>query len=140
MKTEELESVIKSAIAGCVVEHLTDQPGEDVVVFRIETPFFNFKIDQQIAIFAYYREKDNLLQFSDRGLYSFCIGTEERVAINMKRHRNFIKAIGYILMSGETEDGSFVVNTPTVSLDVEDLDLPLFVGQYISSLLYCGEV
>lgn len=140
MKTKELEKALEGALAGCEIEHLEDQPGEDVVVLRIETPFFNFKIDQRVTMFAYYRENDNLLQLSDRGLYSFCIGTEERTTINMKRHRNFIRASGHILMSSESEDGSFVVNSPTINLDAEDLDLPLFIGHYLSLLLYCGEV
>lgn len=137
---EEISALLNAAVAGCAVEHLTDQPGEDVTVFRIETPFFNFKIDQQIAIYAYYREEDNLIQFSDRGLYSFSIGTEERTPINMKRHRNFIRASGHMILSSETDNESFVVNTPTVDINEQDLDLAAFVGHYLSLLIFSGEV
>lgn len=138
MKTEEIESLIASTIPGSSVEHLKDQPGDDVAVFRVELPFFNFHIEQQIAIFAYFKEDENLLQFSDRGLYSFCV--EDRSDLNMRRHRNFIRSHGHLMLGSETEEGSFVVNTPTIDLSAEDLDLPLLAGHYISLLLYCGEV
>lgn len=139
-KTEEIATLIGATISGSTVEHVSDQPGEDVIVFRIETPFFNFKIDQQVVIYAYYREEDNLVQFSDRGLYSFCIGAEERDTLNMKRHRNFIRASGHIILSSETEGESFVVNTPTVNIKDEELSLPVFVGHYLSLLLFSGDV
>lgn len=138
MTTDEVKKRIEEFIPGSSVELQTDQPGDDVSVFRIETPFINFQIEQQIAIFAYYKEENNLLQFSDRGLYSFCV--EDRSPISLRRHRNFIRTTGNIVLSSETEDGSFVVNTATVSLDSEDVDFNIFVSQYISLLLYCGEV
>lgn len=138
MIVDEVAKLIESAIAGCTVEHVKDQPGEDVSVFRIETPFFNFQIEQQIAVFAYFKEEDGLIQFSDRGLYSFCI--EDRSSINLKRHRNFIRSNGYLLLGSETEEGSFVVNSPTMNLQSEDFDLTRLAGHYLSLLLYCGEV
>jgi len=135
---KKIEDLLKSSIPGVKVEHMADQPGEDVVVFRIETPFFNFSVDQQVSVFAYYREEDDLLQFSDRGLYSFCV--EDKSNLSLKRHRNFIRSSGYVLLGSENEDNSFVVNTPTVNISDEDLDLPLLFGHYVSLLLYCGEV
>ena len=138
MTTEDVEKKLSELIPGCKVEHQADQPDNDVVVFRIETPFFNFKIEQQIAIFAYYKEEDNLIQLSDRGLYSFCV--EDRTPLSIRRHRNFIRSTGQILLGSETEEGSFVVNSTTVSLDDKDVDFNMFVGYYMSLLLYCGEV
>lgn len=138
MNVEEVKSLIEGSIAGCSAEHLKDQPGEDVLVFKVDTPFFNFHIEQQIAIFAYYRQADNLIQFSDRGLYSFCL--TDRSDLSIKRHRNFIRSNGHLFLGGETEDDSFVVNTPTVKVDSEDLNLTLLVSHYLSVLLYCGEV
>lgn len=138
MTVEELQKKIEASLAGCEIEHVKDQPGEDVEVFRILTPFFNFHVDQQITIFAYYKQDDNLLQFSDRGLYSFCIS--DRSNLNIKRHRNFVKANGHLILGSENEEDSFVVNSPTVNLDSEDLDLTLLIGHYLSMLIYCGEV
>jgi hypothetical protein len=138
MTIEDVTKIIESAIAGCVVEHVKDQPGDDVTVFRIETPFFNFQIEQQIAIFAYFKEEDDLIQLSDRGLYSFCI--EDRSNLNLKRHRNFVRSNGYLLLGSETEEGSFVVNSPTMDLKSEEFDLTRLAGHYLSLLLYCGEV
>lgn len=138
MNVEEAKSLIESSIAGSSVEHLTDEPGDDVAVFRIETPFFSFQIDQQIAIFAYLKQDENLIQFSDRGLYSFCV--EDRSPISLKRHRNFIRSNGHLILGSETEEGSFVVNTPTIKLESEELDLSVLLAHYISLLLFCGEV
>lgn len=138
MTTKEVEEKIKELIPGSSVEFQEDQPGDDVAVFRIETPFFNFQIEQQIAIFAYYKEENNLIQFSDRGLYSFCV--EDRSPLSIKRHRNFVRSSGQIFMGSESEEGSFVVNSATVSLDSKDVDFNMFVGYYMSLLLYCGEV
>lgn len=137
MTSDEVKALVESCIAGAAVEIVPDQPG-DVVVFRIETPFWNFLIEQQIAIFAYFKEDENLLQFSDRGLYSFCV--EDRSNLNLKRHRNFVKSNGHLIMGSETEEGAFVVNTMTVDVTAEDLDLTSIVGHYLSLLLYCGEV
>lgn len=137
MTSDEVKALVESCIAGAAVEIVPDQPG-DVVVFRIETPLWNFLIEQQIAIFAYFKEDENLLQFSDRGLYSFCV--EDRSNLNLKRHRNFIKSNGHLIMGSETEEGAFVVNTMTVDVTAEDLDLPSIVAHYLSLLLYCGEV
>jgi len=138
MTAEDVKKLLEDSIPGAVVEHIKDQPGDDVAVFKIETPFFSFHIDQQIAVFAYFREEDNLLQFSDRGLYSFCV--DDKSPLNLKRHRNFVKANGHLLLSSEAEDNSFVVNTPTVELSNEELNLTLLFGHYISLLLYCGEL
>lgn len=137
-KIEEIKSLIGSSLAGITVEHMPDEPDTGVATFKIETPFYSFKIDQQISIFAFYREEDNLLQFSDRGFYSFCV--EDRTHINLKRHRNFVRASGYLILASESEQDNFVVNTPTVRLDSEDLDLVLLLANYLSLLLYSGEV
>lgn len=137
-KAKQIAEAIETFVSGANVEHLADQPGDDVLVFRIETPFVSYEIEQQIAIFAYYREDDNLIQFSDRGLYSFCV--KDRSDLNLKRHRNFVKSNGYIMLGSETEEGSFVVNTPAVEFDIEEIDFPAFLGNYISLLLYSGEV
>jgi hypothetical protein len=139
MNVEEAQSLLERITPGSKVEHVKDQPGDGVVVFRIETPFFCFQIDQQIAIFAYFKEEENLLQFSDRGLYSFCV--EDRSTLNLRRHRNFIRASGHQLLGEETsEDNSFVVNSPTIELKNPESDLPTLFGHYVSLLLYCGEV
>jgi hypothetical protein len=138
MNKEQVIEKIASSLSGSNVEELSDQPDDGVLVLRIETPFFNFQIEQQIALFAYFKEEENLLQFSDRGLYSYCV--QDRDSLNIKRHRNFIKAHGYLMLGSENEEGGFVVNSPTVSLDSEDLDLSLLLGHYISLLLYAGEV
>lgn len=138
MTTKEVIKRLEEFFPGCDVEEQTDQPGDDVTVFRIDTKYFNFQIEQQIAIYAYYKEENNLLQFSDRGLYSFCL--EDRTPLSIKRHRNFIRSCGQIFLGSETEENSFVVNSATISLDSEEVDFNLFVGYYISLLLYCGEV
>lgn len=130
--------VLRAAMPSAVIEHMTDQPGDDVEVFRIETNFFNFQIERPIAIFAYYRKEDGLLQFSDRGLYSFCL--PERNDVVLKRHRNFIRAYGYLFIGAETEDGSFVVNTPAIALDDPETDLTALLSHYVSLLAFCGEV
>lgn len=138
MTDEEVIKLIKSSIAGSEVEQAADQPSDGVKVFRVETPFVNFHIEQQIAIFAYFKEEENLLQFSDRGLYSFCI--EDRSNLSLKRHRNFVRSNGHLVLGSETEEGSFVVNSPTVDVTTEDFDLAAFVGHYLSMLIYCGEM
>lgn len=134
----QLISRVESAVAGCKIEHLKDQPDDSVVTLKIETPFFNFDVDQTVTIFAFYKEDEDLVQFSDRGLYSFCV--EDRSNISIKRHRNFIRSSGYLIMASETEEGAFVVNTPTVKLSAEGLDLSLLLAHYISLLCYAGEV
>jgi hypothetical protein len=138
MNKNQVIEKIASSLSGSNVEELSDQPDDGVVVLRIETPFFNFQIEQQIALFAYFKEEENLLQFSDRGLYSYCV--QDRDSLNIKRHRNFIKAHGYLMLGSENEEGGFVVNSPTVNLDSDELDLSLLLGHYISLLLYSGEV
>lgn len=135
---EEVTSALANAISGCKIEHLKDQPDDSVVTLKVETPFYNFQIDQPITIFAFYKEDEDLIQFSDRGLYSFCV--EDRSPLNIKRHRNFIRSAGYLLMASETEEGSFVVNTPTVKFSSENLDLALLLGNYLSLLCFSGEV
>lgn len=137
-RIEEVKELIEKSLAGVTAEHVTDEPDSGVVTFRIETPFYSFQIDQQIGIYAFYREEDNLIQFSDRGLYSFCVN--DRSNINLKRHRNFVRASGYLIMSSESEEDSFVVNTPTIKLESEELDLNLLLSNYLSLLLFCGEV
>lgn len=138
MTKEQVKQKIVDALAGSSVEEAVDQPDDGVTVLRIETPFVNFKIEQQIALFAYFKEDENLLQFSDRGLYSFCV--EDRSTVNLRRHRNFIKAHGYILLGSENEEGGFVVNTPTFNVESEEVDLSLLISHYLSLLLYSGEV
>ena len=138
MTNEEIHKLLEESISGAVVEEVKDQPGEDVTVFKIETPFFNFKIDQQVSITAFYKADENLLQFSDRGIYSFCI--EDRSTISLKRHRNFIRASGHLIMTNESEEGAFVVNSPTIALIEKDVNLPMLLGHYLSLLLFCGEV
>jgi hypothetical protein len=133
-----LVDTLQGVFPGSTIEHVTDQPGDDVDVFRIETNYFNFLIERSVTIFAYHRKEDNLIQFSDRGLYSYCL--QDRTDVVLKRHRNFIRAYGYLFIGSESDDNSFVVNTPTVNLDDPDVDLGALMCHYISLLTFCGEV